>query len=113
MSSFPSISALYVAVLGFLGAGLTINVIVNRVHDKVDAGDGGVTTLAQAIRAHANFVEVLFRLTKRNFCIGKNPQHGDFTTEAWNRSYRSYLVTEAGVRGALESLVKPPEPLTE
>ena len=55
--SFPIVSALYVAVLGFLGAGLTINVIVNRVHYKVDAGDGGVAKLAQAIRAQANFVE--------------------------------------------------------
>ena len=55
--SFPVVSALYVAVLGFLGAGLTINVIVNRVHYKVDAGDGGVAKLAQAIRAQANFVE--------------------------------------------------------
>lgn len=55
--SFPFVSALYVAVLGFLGAGLTINVIVNRVHYKVDAGDGGVAKLAQAIRAQANFVE--------------------------------------------------------
>lgn len=55
--SFPFISALYVAILGFLGAGLTINVIVNRVHYKVDGGDGGVAKLAQAIRAHANFVE--------------------------------------------------------
>src|SRR5215831_18627971 len=55
--SFPFVSALYVAVLGFLGAGLTINVIVNRVRSKVDAGDGGVGKLAQAIRAHANFAE--------------------------------------------------------
>jgi uncharacterized protein len=55
--SFPFISALYVAILGFLGAGLTINVIVNRVHYKVDGGDGGVAKLTQAIRAHANFVE--------------------------------------------------------
>ena len=55
--SFPFISALYVAVLGFLGTALTINVIVNRVHYKVAAGDGGVAKLAQAIRAHANFVE--------------------------------------------------------
>jgi uncharacterized protein len=46
-----------VALLGFLGAGLTINVIVNRVHYEVDAGDGGVAKLAQAIRGHANFVE--------------------------------------------------------
>jgi uncharacterized membrane protein YecN with MAPEG domain len=36
---------------------LTVNVIVNRVRSKVDAGDGGVAKLAQAIRAHANFAE--------------------------------------------------------
>ncbi|MFZ0116190.1 MAG: MAPEG family protein, partial [Xanthobacteraceae bacterium] len=33
------------------------NVIVNRVRSKVDAGDGGVAKLAQAVRAHANFAE--------------------------------------------------------
>ena len=53
----PSITAFYAALLGLLGAGLTVNVIVNRVRSKVDAGDGGVAKLAQAIRAHANFAE--------------------------------------------------------
>jgi uncharacterized membrane protein YecN with MAPEG domain len=53
----PSITALYAALLGLLGAALTINVITNRVRSKVDAGDGGVAKLAQAIRAHANFAE--------------------------------------------------------
>ena len=53
----PSITAFYTALLGLLGAGLTVNVIVNRVRSKVDAGDGGVAKLAQAIRAHANFAE--------------------------------------------------------
>jgi len=47
----------YGAVLGLLGALLTINVIINRVRARIDAGDGGVAGLAQAIRAHANFVE--------------------------------------------------------
>jgi uncharacterized membrane protein YecN with MAPEG domain len=47
----------YAGVLGLLGALLTANVIANRVRAKVDAGDGGVARLAQAIRAHANFVE--------------------------------------------------------
>jgi uncharacterized membrane protein YecN with MAPEG domain len=50
-------TALYAAVLGLLGAVLTVNVIANRVRSGVDAGDGGVAKLAQAIRAHANFVE--------------------------------------------------------
>jgi len=53
----PISSALYAALLGFLGAALTINVIVNRVRSGIDSGDGGVAKLAQAIRAHANFAE--------------------------------------------------------
>jgi uncharacterized protein len=48
---------LYAALLGFLGAALTVNVILNRVRSGINAGDGGVPALAQAIRAHANFVE--------------------------------------------------------
>jgi uncharacterized protein len=48
---------LYAAILAFLGAALTVNVIVNRVRSGIDTGDGGVAKLAQAIRAHANFVE--------------------------------------------------------
>jgi uncharacterized membrane protein YecN with MAPEG domain len=51
------ITAFYAALLGLLGAALTVNVIVNRVRAKVDAGDGGVAKLAQAVRAHANFAE--------------------------------------------------------
>jgi uncharacterized protein len=54
---FPFYTAIYAAVLGLLAALLTINVIVNRVRAKVDIGDGGVASLAQAIRAHANFAE--------------------------------------------------------
>src|ERR1700729_3176289 len=42
---------------GLLGAVLTVNVIINRVNSRVDAGDGGVARLAQAIRAQGNFVE--------------------------------------------------------
>ena len=47
----------YAAVLGLLGAALTINVIINRGRAKATAGDGGSPALAQAIRAHGNFVE--------------------------------------------------------
>ena len=54
---FPFYTAIYTAVLGLLAAVLTVNVIINRVGAKVDAGDGGVASLAQAIRAHANFAE--------------------------------------------------------
>jgi uncharacterized membrane protein YecN with MAPEG domain len=56
-ATIPMISALYAALLGLLGAALTVNVIVNRVRSGVDAGDGGVAKLAQAIRAQANFAE--------------------------------------------------------
>jgi uncharacterized membrane protein YecN with MAPEG domain len=54
---FPYYTAIFAAVLGFLGVLLTANVIVNRVRAKVDVGDGGVAALAQAIRAHGNFAE--------------------------------------------------------
>jgi uncharacterized membrane protein YecN with MAPEG domain len=57
ITTFPATSALCAAILGLLGAALTINVIVNRVRTKVDTGDGGIAALAQAIRAQANFVE--------------------------------------------------------
>jgi uncharacterized membrane protein YecN with MAPEG domain len=56
-ATVPTITALYAALLGLLGAALTINVIVNRVRAKVEIADGGVAALAQAIRAHANFAE--------------------------------------------------------
>lgn len=54
---FPFYTAIYAALLGLLAALLTVNVIVNRVRSKVEVGDGGVAGLAQAIRAHGNFVE--------------------------------------------------------
>jgi uncharacterized membrane protein YecN with MAPEG domain len=47
----------YAAALGLLGAALTINVIMNRGRAKATAGDGGAPALAQAIRAHCNFIE--------------------------------------------------------
>jgi uncharacterized membrane protein YecN with MAPEG domain len=50
-------TALYAAILGLLGAALTVNVIRNRVRSRVNTGDGGDARLAQAIRAHANFGE--------------------------------------------------------
>ena len=53
----PATAALYVAVLGLASAGLTANVIRNRVRSDVQAGDGGDARLACAIRAHANFCE--------------------------------------------------------
>jgi uncharacterized membrane protein YecN with MAPEG domain len=56
-ATMPMTTAIYAAILGLLGAALTINVIVNRVRHKVTAGDGGVAGMAQAIRAHGNFIE--------------------------------------------------------
>jgi uncharacterized membrane protein YecN with MAPEG domain len=55
--SVPVVTAVFAAILGLLAAGLTVNVIVNRVRLGVDAGDGGTPRLAQAIRAHGNFAE--------------------------------------------------------
>ena len=45
-ATIPMICAVYAAILGLLGAALTVNVIVNRVRSGVDAGDGGVAKLA-------------------------------------------------------------------
>jgi uncharacterized membrane protein YecN with MAPEG domain len=53
----PATTALFAALLGLLGAALTVNVIVNRAGNRVDSGDGGIPALAQAIRAQGNFVE--------------------------------------------------------
>ena len=53
----PLLTAPYAAVMGLLAAGLTANVIANRVRSRIDAGDGGDVRLAQALRAHGNFVE--------------------------------------------------------
>jgi uncharacterized protein len=49
--------ALYAALLGLLGAALTVNVIRNRVRSHVETGAGDDVRLAQAIRAHGNFIE--------------------------------------------------------
>ena len=53
----PYATAVYAAVLGLLGAILTLNVIVNRTRAKVLHGDGGNQSLMLAIRAHCNFTE--------------------------------------------------------
>ncbi len=47
----------YAAALGLIGGALTVNVIVNRGRAKATSGDGGAPALAQAIRAHGNFIE--------------------------------------------------------
>ena len=53
----PIVIAPYVAILGFLGVALTINVIVKRVRGGVDSGDGGIAKLACARIACASFAE--------------------------------------------------------
>ena len=53
----PLVSSLYAAVFGLLAAWLTARVILGRVRTGIQAGDGGDASLAQAIRAHANFAE--------------------------------------------------------
>lgn len=55
-ATVPSIS-IYAALLALLAPALTVNVILNRVRSGVASGDGGVSGLARAIRAHANFTE--------------------------------------------------------
>jgi uncharacterized protein len=55
-ATVPAI-AIYAGLLGLLATALTVNVILNRVRSGVEAGDGGVVGLMQAIRAHANFTE--------------------------------------------------------
>lgn len=45
---------------GLLGAGLvllTVRVIRHRRANKMPWGDGGITELRRAVRAHANFTE--------------------------------------------------------
>jgi uncharacterized membrane protein YecN with MAPEG domain len=56
-NTFTLTIPLYAGLLGLLAAALTANVIAARVRNGVDNGDGGVARVAQAIRAHANFVE--------------------------------------------------------
>lgn len=57
-TAFPSITATVAALIGLLAVFLTARVIVLRVRLGVNAGDGGHAALAQAIRAHANLLEL-------------------------------------------------------
>jgi uncharacterized membrane protein YecN with MAPEG domain len=59
MTAVPLVTALYAAILGLLGAFLTINVIRYRVAHKVNDGDGGNASLRMAMRAHANFAQLV------------------------------------------------------
>jgi uncharacterized membrane protein YecN with MAPEG domain len=57
-TAFPVVSATVAALIGLLAVFLTLRVIALRVRLGVDAGDGGHPALAQAIRAHANLLEL-------------------------------------------------------
>ena len=57
-TAFPAVSATVAALIGLLAVFLTFRVIALRVRFKVNAGDGGHAALAQAIRAHANLLEL-------------------------------------------------------
>jgi uncharacterized protein len=57
-TAFPAVSATVAALIGLLAVFLTFRVIGLRVRLKVDAGDGGHAALSQAIRAHANLLEL-------------------------------------------------------
>ena len=56
-STLPVVTLAAVAVLALLGSILAILVIVARVRLKVEWGDGGNMSMAQTMRAHANFSE--------------------------------------------------------
>ena len=57
-TAFPAVSATVAALIGLLAVFLTLRVIALRVRFKVDAGHGGHAALAQAVRAHANLLEL-------------------------------------------------------
>ena len=57
-TAFPAVAATAAALIGLLAVVLTFRVILLRVRLAVNAGDGGRAELAQAIRAHANLLEL-------------------------------------------------------
>jgi uncharacterized membrane protein YecN with MAPEG domain len=57
-TAFPAVSATVAALIGLLAVFLTFRVILLRVRFETNAGDGGRAALAQAIRAHANLLEL-------------------------------------------------------
>ena len=46
-ATFPWTTALYAAILGLLGAALTVNVIIQPGQMPVDTGDGGIARSAR------------------------------------------------------------------
>jgi uncharacterized protein len=57
MQTLPLITLITTSVLALLGSLLAIQVIIKRVKSKIEWGDGANQSMAQAIRAHANFGE--------------------------------------------------------
>ncbi len=55
--TLPVETAIFAALLGLVGAALTANAIAQRARTGITTGDGGIAALAQAIRAHGNFIE--------------------------------------------------------
>jgi uncharacterized membrane protein YecN with MAPEG domain len=54
---FPTLTAIYAAVLALIYAVLSAWVVVGRVGLRVHHGDGGHVQLNRRIRSHANFAE--------------------------------------------------------
>ena len=54
---FPSVTAVYAAVLGLIFIALSAWVVGGRLGHQVLHGDGGLDTMNRRIRAHANFAE--------------------------------------------------------
>jgi uncharacterized membrane protein YecN with MAPEG domain len=54
---FPTLTAIYAAVLALIFVALTIWVSAARFRFRINHGDGGNTQLQRRIRSHANFAE--------------------------------------------------------
>jgi uncharacterized protein len=55
----PHITGQYAAPLGVIMVGLTVHVIMARAKAGISILDGGNATLAQAMRRHGNFAELV------------------------------------------------------
>jgi hypothetical protein len=56
MDSLP-ITSLYTALLALLFCALSLLVVFQRQQNKIPYGDGNITALRSAVRAHGNFAE--------------------------------------------------------
>jgi uncharacterized protein len=57
--SLPLVTLITTALMALLASLLAVRVIVKRVQLKVESGDGSQPDMSQAIRAHANFAELV------------------------------------------------------